>query len=241
MERDRHKREVKDPQMCCMPARINTILTSRLSTLAANIQLRRTFFRLNIPHICCRSLQTPLISSSGKEWKLTFLNVKHIGFQSKPGVFFVFCFFFKLQACSCQSIFSRAWQASYCQGNNHFTVWQQRQFMKRQSFKRLKPLKAQSNLVMSLLFLACIGYLGQVLVRQQMQLSWFEAVLTFTFVEEVRLEFPTGVFFCGRHDISALCRHSGGLLCQQWSCDPAVSFCVSSITTWKKLQHSDAL
>lgn len=62
-----------------------------------------------------------------------------------------------------------------------------------------------------LLFVTCITYLGQVLVRQQMQLSWFEAVLTFTFVEEVRLEFPTGVFFCGRHYISPLFKHSGGL------------------------------
>lgn len=176
-----------------------------------------------------------------KRVEINILKCKTYRISKQARRFFCFLFFFKLQACSCQSIFSRAWQASYCQGNNHFTVWQQRQFMKRQSFKRLKPLKAQSNLVMSLLFLACIGYLGQVLVRQQMQLSWFEAVLTFTFVEEVRLEFPTGVFFCGRHDISALCRHSGGLLCQQWSCDPAVSFCVSSIPTWKKLQHSDAL
>lgn len=32
-----------------------------------------------------------------------------------------------------------------------------------------------------------------------MQLPWFEAVLTLAFVEEVRLEFPTGVFFSGRH------------------------------------------
>lgn len=55
-----------------------------------------------------------------------------------------------------------------------------------------------------LLLVARITYLGQVLVRQQMQLSWFEAVLTFTFVEEVRLEFPTGVFFSGRHYISTL-------------------------------------
>lgn len=37
-----------------------------------------------------------------------------------------------------------------------------------------------------------------------MQLSGFEAVLTFTLVEEVRLEFPTGVFFCGRHYIFLL-------------------------------------
>lgn len=42
-------------------------------------------------------------------------------------------------------------------------------------------------------------HLGQVLVRQQMQLSGFEAVLAFAFVEKVRLEFPAGVFFCGRH------------------------------------------
>lgn len=162
--------------------------------------------------------------------EINSLNVKHIGFQSKPGVCFVF--FFNLQACSCQPAFSRARQASHRQADNHFPVWQQRQFMKRQSFKILKLLKAHGNLVMSLLFLACIGYLGQVLVRQQMQLSWFEAVLTFTFVEEVRLEFPTGVFFCGRHDISALCKHwGGGLLCQQWSLIPlfACAFLLSQL------------
>lgn len=65
--------------------------------------------------------------------------------------------------------------------------------------------------LMLLLLITCIAYLGQVLVRQQMQLSWFEAVLTFTFVEEVRLEFPAGVFFCGRHYISPVLKHSGGL------------------------------
>lgn len=46
-----------------------------------------------------------------------------------------------------------------------------------------------------------VAYLCEILVGQQMQLPWFEAVLTFTFVEEVRLEFPTRVFFSGRHHI----------------------------------------
>lgn len=64
---------------------------------------------------------------------------------------------------------------------------------------------------MLLLIVTCIAYLGQVLVCQQMQLSWFEAVLTFTFVEEVRLEFPAGVLFCGRHYISPVFKHYGGL------------------------------
>lgn len=76
-----------------------------------------------------------------------------------------------------------------------------------------------------------------------MQLSWFEAVLTFTFVEEVRLELPTGVFFCGRHYISPLVKLPGVISLedfnQQWS-NPAVFLCVSSIPTSKKLQHSDA-
>lgn len=48
---------------------------------------------------------------------------------------------------------------------------------------------------------ACIAYLGQVLVRQKVQFSRFKAILTFTFVEKVGLEFSTGVFFCGRHDV----------------------------------------
>lgn len=48
------------------------------------------------------------------------------------------------------------------------------------------------------------AYLGQVLVRQQVQLSWFEAILAFTFVEEVRLEFPAGVFLGGRHAVRPL-------------------------------------
>ena len=45
-------------------------------------------------------------------------------------------------------------------------------------------------------------YLGQILIREEMKLPRLEAVLTFTLIEEVGLEFPTGVFFCGRHDHS---------------------------------------
>lgn len=47
-------------------------------------------------------------------------------------------------------------------------------------------------------------YLIQILIGQEMQLPGFEAVLTFTFVENVGLEFPTWVFFCRRHCISFL-------------------------------------
>lgn len=43
------------------------------------------------------------------------------------------------------------------------------------------------------------SHLIQILVRQQMQLSRLEAVLTFAFVENVRLKFPTRVFFRTRH------------------------------------------
>lgn len=59
----------------------------------------------------------------------------------------------------------------------------------------------------NIIFVTFIAYLSQVLVRQQMQLSGFETVLTFAFVEEVRLKFPTGVFFCGRHYISFPFKH----------------------------------
>lgn len=46
-------------------------------------------------------------------------------------------------------------------------------------------------------------YLVEVWVGQQMQLPRLEAVLTFTFVENIRLEFPTRVFFCSRHCFTA--------------------------------------
>lgn len=42
-------------------------------------------------------------------------------------------------------------------------------------------------------------YLVQVCVGQQMQLSRLEAILTFTLVENIRLEFPARVFFRSRH------------------------------------------
>lgn len=42
-------------------------------------------------------------------------------------------------------------------------------------------------------------YLVEVWVGQQMQLARLEAVLTLAFVENIRLEFPTRVFFCSRH------------------------------------------
>lgn len=50
------------------------------------------------------------------------------------------------------------------------------------------------------------SHLIQILVRQQMQLSRLEAVLTFAFVENVRLKFPTRVFFCTRHLIPLFVR-----------------------------------
>lgn len=58
---------------------------------------------------------------------------------------------------------------------------------------------------------ACIAYLGQVLVCQKVQFSRFEAILTFTFVEKVGLEFSTGVFFCGRHDVYCTLKKMVGL------------------------------
>lgn len=70
-------------------------------------------------------------------------------------------------------------------------------------------LKARGNRNVLLLNVLKMSYLRQILIRQEMQLPRFEAVLTFTFVEEVRLEFPAGVFFCGRHYLPPLL-HSVG-------------------------------
>lgn len=67
-------------------------------------------------------------------------------------------------------------------------------------------------------------YLGQVLIRQQMQLPGFEAVLALALVEEVRLELPTGVFFCGGHCASPRLSPPTLLTTRTlgWSCNPAV-------------------
>lgn len=48
------------------------------------------------------------------------------------------------------------------------------------------------------------SYLIEILIRQQMQLPRLEAVLTFAFIENVCLKFPTSVFFCTRH-LTPLC------------------------------------
>lgn len=52
------------------------------------------------------------------------------------------------------------------------------------------------------------SHLIEILVRQQMQFSRLEAVLTFAFVENVRLKFPTRVFLRARHRIPLFVRVS---------------------------------